>query len=318
MTEKPVVLTLFGINKAARERLESSYRLFGPFKDAVADVTALPEAREARALVTIGAIAAPPALLDRLPKLELVVTYGAGYESVNTTELKRRGLRLANGRGANARCVSDMALTLLLASVVKLLPADRYIRDGKWNALPPRDWPFTPGVGGKRLGIFGMGEIGLQVARRASPFDLEIAYHNRSPRKDVGYRYFDNVKAMAEWADYLVVSCPLTDATRGAVNADVLKALGPSGYLVNVGRGAVVDEAALIAALHAGTIAGAGIDVTATEPGASPELLGAPNLVVTPHIAAVTHRAVGMLSDMMMANLASHFAGKEMPGAVAL
>ncbi len=303
---RPTILCLFGPDKKARGQLESLYRVIGPYKDPVAEIPAA-DAAEVRAIITTGGIGAKKAILDRLPNLQLVCAYGAGYEGVDLAELKRRGIRLTNAQGGNAPCVADMAMALLLAISLRLIPADRLVRDGKWDAVPPSGWPASPGFGGKRLGIVGLGEIGFRIAKRAQPFDLDIAYHNRTKRGDVGYRYFSDLRTMAEWSDYLIIACPLNDSTRHSVNATVLKALGPSGYLVNIGRGGVIDQPALIAALKAGTIAGAGLDVLDGEPKVPPELAALPNVVLTPHIAAMTVRSVDTLNRLVLENLAALF-----------
>lgn len=306
---KPTILCLFGPDRKARSRLEVLYRVLGPYKDPLKEIPPA-DAAEVRAIITTGGIGAKRPVLDLLPNLQLVCAYGAGYEGVDLAELKRRRIKLTNAQGGNAPCVADMAMALLLAASLRVLPADRLVRDGKWDAVPPSGWPASPGFGGRRLGIIGLGEIGFLVARRAQPFDLEVAYHNRTKRGDVAYRYFPNLREMAEWADYLVVACPLNDSTRHSVNAAVLKALGPSGYLVNIGRGAVIDQPALIAALKDGTIAGAGLDVLEGEPKVPPELAALPNVVLTPHIAAMTVRSVDTLNRLVLDNLAALFEGK--------
>jgi len=306
---KPAILCLFGPDKKARAKLEVLYRALGPYKDPLNELPSA-DAAEVRAVITTGGIGAKKPLLDLLPNLQLVCAYGAGYEGVDLAELKQRRIKLTNAQGGNAPCVADMAMALLLAVALRILPADRMVRDGKWDAVPPRGWPASPGIGGKRLGVVGLGEIGFRIAKRAQPFDLEIAYHNRTKRGDVAYRYFADLREMADWCDYLVVACPLNDSTRHAVNAKVLKALGQSGYLVNIGRGAVIDQPALIDALKNGVIAGAGLDVLEGEPSVPPELAALPNVVLTPHIAAMTVRSVDTLNRLVMENLAALFDGK--------
>jgi lactate dehydrogenase-like 2-hydroxyacid dehydrogenase len=317
-SSKPVVLLFAPLPKAMQERLARDYRLVTAYKDYVQAVQASGLGAEARAAVTQGGMGISRELLALAPQLRLVCAYGAGYDKVEPALLKERGIALTNAAGANAPCVADMAMALLLASSLRVLPADRLVRAGGWTRVPPKDWPLSPGFGGKRMGIFGLGAIGLNVARRATPFDIEIGYHNRRPRTGADYRYFDNLRDMAEWCDYLVVAAPLSPQTEHAVNAEVLRALGPQGHLVNVGRGAIVDQPALIAALRDGVIAGAGLDVVEGEPAVPPELLALPNLVVTPHIGAVTERALEALNQQLLGNLEAFFAGRPLLTPVAL
>ena len=308
---KPVVAMLGALPRDVQDRLARDYRLIVAYNDAAETVKASPLAGEARAAVIVSGANMDKRMVDLLPRLELVCCYGAGYEQADTAALKARGILLANAGGANAPCVADMAVTLLLASTLRLLPADRLVREGQWTRTPPKGWKLSSGFGGRKLGIFGLGAIGLNVARRMAGFDLEIGYHNRRPRQDgAAYRYFADLKAMAEWCDYLVVACPLTDQTHHAVSDEVLRALGPAGYVVNVGRGAIIDQQALIAALRDNVIAGAGLDVAEGEPGVPPELAQLPNVVLTPHIGAVTQRAFESLNQRLYDNLAAHFAGK--------
>ncbi len=222
------------------------------------------------------------ALLDRFPRLGLLAVMGAGFDHVDTAALKRRGVALANTPGMTDNCVADLAFGLLIAAQRKIVAADRYVRAGKW---PQARFPLAPRFSGRRLGIYGMGRIGVAIARRAQGFDLEVAYHNRRKRSDHPARYFDDLVALAEWVDYLVVACPATSDTRHTVDGRVLRSLGPKGVLVNIARGAVIDEPAMIEALADGTIASAGLDVFEHEPQVPARLLQMENVVLTPHIA---------------------------------
>jgi lactate dehydrogenase-like 2-hydroxyacid dehydrogenase len=171
-------------------------------------------------------------------------------------------------------------------------------------------WPLPPNVSGRRLGLLGLGGIGRKIARRAEGFDIEIGYHNRSPRSDVAYRYFDQLTALTEWADFLVVATPGGPATRHLVNAEVLQALGPRGTLVNIARGSVVDTAALAAALREGRLGAAGLDVYESEPRPPAELIELPNVVLTPHVAGWSPEAVQRSVDQFLANVQGHLSGQ--------
>lgn len=244
--------------------------------------------------------------LERMPNVGLLAALGVGYENIPIEYARRRGIALANGAGTNSACVADHAFALLLG-VVRAIPfLDANVRRGAW-----RDGiPMQPNVSGKRLGIVGLGSIGAAVARRAAGFDMEVAYHNRRPRPDSALRYFDDLLQLAAWADYLVVATPGGPGTARLINADVLSALGPRGYVVNVARGSVVDTDALVAALHQGGIAGAALDVYEGEPALSRALDGAPRLVLTPHVAGRSPESMRAMFTNFIENARRHFAGQ--------
>jgi lactate dehydrogenase-like 2-hydroxyacid dehydrogenase len=261
---------------------------------------------QTRALVTNGTIGVKGEQLRRLPNLEIVHTQGVGFENVDIETVKAMGLKLVTGKGVNAFSVADHAMALLLAAARHITWADRRVREGKWTeSRQPRAAAWK-----KRLGIMGLGEIGSMIANRARGFEMEIGYHNRNPRVDVGHTYFPSVLELARNSDFLVIATPGGPETRGLVGAEVLDALGPDGYLVNIGRGTIVDTDALIAALHDGRIAGAALDVVAGEPEVSPELLAAPNLTITPHMAGRCPESVNEAMLRISNNLKAHFAGE--------
>jgi lactate dehydrogenase-like 2-hydroxyacid dehydrogenase len=252
-----------------------------------------------------------------LPKLELVCAVGAGYEAVDLEAARRRGIAVANCPDANASAVADSAMMLLMAATRHLRQADRHVHAGGWQDQWRVD---TPTISGKRLGILGLGKIGGRIAQRAARgFDMEVGYHNRQAVAGSPCRYFDSLIELARWADFLVCSAPGGAGTRHLVNAEVLTALGPKGYLVNVGRGTVVDTAALIEALRSRRIAGAGLDVLEGEPSVPPmlpELLGFDNVVITPHCAGRAPEARAAATALILANLNAHFSGKPLPNPV--
>ena len=252
-----------------------------------------------------------------LPKLEIVCAVGAGYEAVDLDTARSRGIAVANCPDTNASAVADSAMMLLLAATRHLRQADRHVHAGGWQD----QWAVvTPTISGKRLGVLGMGTIGSKIAHRAARgFDMEVGYHNRKAVSGSSYRYFDSLLDLAAWADFLICAAPGGAATRHLVNADVLTALGPKGYLVNIGRGTVVDTAALIDALQSKRIAGAGLDVLEGEPAVPPilpELLQFENVVVTPHIAGRAPEARTAATALILANLNAYFAGKPLPSPV--
>ncbi len=259
-----------------------------------------------RAVLTIGSVGLSAAEIDAMPALELVCALGAGYENIAVAHARARGVTVANGAGTNDSCVADHAMALLLATVRAIPTLDQATRAGKWRTV----LPLRPNVSGKRLGILGLGTIGRRIAQRGLGFDLEVGYHNRSPRDDVPYRYFDSLGALAEWADYLVIATPGGGGTRHLVSAKVLAQLGPGGFVVNIARGSVLDTAALAAALRAGTLGGAGLDVYETEPEPPTELFDCPNVVLTPHVAGWSPEAINASVQQFLENSRLHFAGE--------
>lgn len=270
-----------------------------------------------RAVLTNGRGGLSGAEMELLPNLEIVCAVGAGYEAIDLNTARRRGVAVANCPGTSASAVADSAMMLLMATARHLLQADRFVRAGGWQ----EQWRVdTPTISGKRLGILGLGTIGSKIARRAARgFDMEIGYHNRSAVSGSSYRYFDSLIQLATWADFLIAAAPGGAGSRHLVNADVLTALGPKGYLVNIGRGTVVDTAALIDALQSHRIAGAGLDVVEGEPNVPPrlpELLQFDNAVVTPHCAGRAPEARAAATALLLANLNAYFAGKPLPSPV--
>ena len=273
----------------------------------------------ARAVLTNGRGGISGDEMALLSRLELVCAVGAGYEAVDLDAARTRGIAVANSPDTNAPAVADSAMMLLMAATRHLLKADRFVRDGGWQ----EQWRVeTPTISGKRLGIIGLGTIGNRIAHRAAGgFDMEVGYHNRSAAADCPDRYFASAVELATWADFLIVATPGGAGTRHLVNAEVLNALGPKGYVVNVGRGTVVDTAALVDALRAKRIAGAGLDVLEGEPGVPPllaELLTLDNAVVTPHVAGRAPEAETAATAMIIENLDAHFAGKALVSPVSL
>ena len=262
-----------------------------------------------RAVLTIGTIGLSAAEIAALPALEVVHTLGVGYERVDVAAAKARGVAVANAAGSNATCVADHAFGLLLAAVRGIVQMDQGVRRGLWRDQLE---VYTPTVSGKRIGLLGMGDIGQQIAKRAAGFDMAVGYHSRSAKPELPHRYFGSVRALAEWADYLVVATPGGAATQHLVNAEVLQALGPQGTLVNIARGSVVDTAALAVALREGRIASAGIDVYESEPLPPAALLDLPNVVITPHIAGRSPEAIQGSVSLVLDNLQAFFAGRPM------
>ncbi|MFT4268705.1 MAG: NAD(P)-dependent oxidoreductase [Xenophilus sp.] len=306
MSKQIPLLVLNGLSAGHQAQIAEVYDLtYAPTPAERAAAIARDGARF-RAVLTIGTIGLTEQELAAMPALELVCCMGAGYEGLPMRALRARGIATANGAGTNDDCVADHAFGLIIGIVRDLRRLDRRCRDGEWRD----SFPQPPNLSGKKLGILGLGGIGRKIARRAAGFDMPVGYHNRRPVQDAPQRYFDSLAALARWCDVLVCAVPGGAATRHLVDAAVLDAIGPRGWLVNIGRGSVVDTQALAAALREGRIAGAGLDVYESEPKPPQELIGLDNLLITPHVAGWSPEATQASVDRFLANAEGHFAGR--------
>lgn len=234
----------------------------------------------------------------------VVASFGVGTEKLDLEAAARLGVQVAITPDVLNDCVADAAFGLILATTRQLVNADRFVRAGRWQAGA---FPLATQTTGKRLGIVGLGKIGREISRRANGFRMDIRYFGRRRQPDVSYEFIPDLIELACWADILVLSCSGGPATRHLVSASVLEALGPGGFLVNVARGSVVDEAALVAAITLGRIAGAGLDVYADEPNVPASLLDSDRVVLLPHIAAGTHETRRAMEELVIANLDAFF-----------
>lgn len=259
-------------------------------------------------LVTSAPIGASAELIAALPNLEVISSFGVGFDKLDLGAAKEKGVRVSYTPDVLNDCVADLAFGLLIDVARGISAADRFVRKGDWTK---GRFPVTTRVSGKRLGVVGLGRIGQAIAKRAAGFDMEIAYTNRGPAQ-VPYRYEPSLAALAEWADFLVVSVSGGNGTKGLISREVLQALGPTGFLVNVSRGTVVDERALVEALVGRMIAGAGLDVFENEPHVPAALLDLDNVVVLPHVASGTEETRRAMGDLVLANLRSYFRTKEL------
>ena len=246
-------------------------------------------------------------LLDRLPNVEIVSSFGVGYDNVDAAEAAKRNIVVTNTPGVLDDEVADLTLGLLLATLRKIPQADRYLREGQWLRA---SFPLSATLRERKIGIVGLGRIGKAIARRLSGFDVSIAYHGRTQQDDVAYSYYPTVTGLAEACDVLIVITPGGASTRHLIDADVLKALGPTGVLINVARGTVVDEQALIHALKSGTILSAGLDVYEDEPRVPQELIDLEHVVLLPHIASASVHTRNAMGKLVADNLISWFDGK--------
>lgn len=254
-----------------------------------------------------GARRVTEALMARLPALEIVANFGVGYDSVDAEAAGRRGVVVTNTPGVLDDEVADLTIGLLLATIRQIPQAERHLREGKW---PAGGFPLTATLRDRTVGIVGMGRIGRAIARRLEGFGRPIAYHSRRPVADVPYTHYPELVALAKDVDALIVIVPGGLETDRMINAEVLAALGPKGVLINVARGSVVDEPALVKALEDGTIAAAGLDVFANEPHVPEALIGMDNVVLLPHVASATHVTRNAMGQLVVDNLLAWAAGK--------
>jgi len=260
-----------------------------------------------RAVTTRGRDRLDAALLARLPSVEIIANFGVGYDSIDLDAAARRGIVVTNTPDVLNDEVADFAVALLLATVRRLPQADRFVRAGRWLQ---GNFPLGPTLRDRTVGLVGMGRIGKRIAQRLSAFEVPIVYHSRTARPDVPYRHYPELLAMAKDVDTLLAILPGGPATQGLIDAAVLAALGPDGVLINVARGSVVDEPALVEALRSGTILAAGLDVFADEPRVPQPLLEMDNVVLLPHVGSATRHTRGLMGRLVVDNLLSWFAGR--------
>jgi len=246
-------------------------------------------------------------LMEALPALEIVTQFAVGTDNIDLPMAKTRGIAVTNTPDVLTDDTADIAVALLLALSRRIVEADMFVRIGKWGQSP---MPLGVTPKGKTVGIVGLGRIGQAVAKRLTAFDMRVVYHGRQQKADIAYGFYPDLVRMAADCDYLIATVSGGAATQNMINEDVLTALGPKGYLINIARGSVVDEAALIAALQKGAIAGAGLDVYAHEPNVPKELKSMDNVVLLPHIGSATIETRTIMGEIVLANLQAHFSGK--------
>jgi lactate dehydrogenase-like 2-hydroxyacid dehydrogenase len=295
-----------------KQRFEVLGPIDTPFHESARTLPATDLAR-IRAILSIGSVNIPPETLALFPGLGLISCLGTGFEGVPLAAARARGIAVTHSPNANASAVADLAMGLLISAVRNLDVARDWLQAGNFKGNAGVRLPSVKGLTGRRVGIYGMGAIGLKIAQRAAAFEMEIAYHNRKPRTDVAYPWQPTLAALAEWADVLMIAVRADASNRQAVNPDIMAALGPDGFVINISRGSVIDEAALAEAIRQGTIRGAGLDVFEHEPAVTPALFDLPHVALTPHIAGNTHDAQSAMHVLVLSNLEAFFTGRPVP-----
>jgi len=304
---KPEILIAGPFYTPQLERLEREFTAHRLWEAKDRDAFVRERAGRIRGLATTGFVGASAALMDALPKLEIISCFGVGVDAIDLAAAAQRKIIVTNTPEVLNDDVADLALALMLAASRRIAAGDRFVREGKWLK---DNLPLAAKMSGKRLGILGLGRIGRAIARRAEAFDMPVAYHNRKPVVDAPYPYHADLVSLARESDFLVAICPGGAATRHIVNEAVMRALGPKGILVNVARGSVVDEQALVKCLQEGALGGAGLDVFEDEPKVPEALFAMDNVVLAPHVGSATHETRNAMGALTVDNLIVHFAGK--------
>jgi len=286
--------------------LKADYRCHDYYQSSHKPGLLAAEGARIRGLVQGGGTMTPTALLDQLPKLEIISVFGVGYDGVPVGYCKERGIKVTNTPDVLTDDVADVALGLILMTGRGFAKLNRFARAGEWEKKSPE---LTSKLGVRKVGILGLGRIGKAIAQRVAAMGMKVSYTGRS-RQNVPYEFVPDLRKLAAGVDFLVVACPGGEATKNIVDAEVLAALGTKGTLVNIARGSIVDEPALVRALQAGTIKAAGLDVFADEPRIPHELLAMDNVVVLPHVGSATRETRQAMGDLCKANLDAHFSGK--------
>ena len=304
---KPELLATGPIYAPTLAQLEKEYTLHRLWTAPDRDAFIRQVADRVRGVVTGGLIGCPRELMDALPRLEIIACFGNPRGAVDLERARERGIVATNTPDYVSAAVADLAVGLMIAVMRRICASDRHVRAGKWREGPP---PVGRDLRGKTCGIVGLGKIGLNIARRAEAFEMDVVYHTRHRKDGVAYRHFDDLEAMAEESDCMILACPLTPETRNLVDARILEALGPEAFLVNVARGPVVNQEALISALAEKRIAGAGLDVFWDEPNVPRELMAMDHVVLQPHMGSSMLEIREERGRKLLANLRAHFAGE--------
>jgi lactate dehydrogenase-like 2-hydroxyacid dehydrogenase len=306
---KPEILIVGPMYPPTQARLEAEFTAHHLWEAADRPAFLAGIAERVRGVAVYALHGCPAEIIDALPRLEIIACMGIGVDRIDTACARVRGIALTATPDVVTDDTADTALGLILAVERRIAEGDRFVRRGDWLR---GEMPFGRSLRRRRLGILGLGRIGRAVATRAAAFGMEIAYQGPRRKADAPYRYFADPAGLAEWSEILVVACPGGEETRHLVNRSVIEALGPQGTLINIARGSIVDEAALIAALQEGQLGAAGLDVYQREPHAPEALFAMPNVVLSPHTGSATDDTRRAMGDLVVENLLAHFAGRKL------
>jgi hydroxypyruvate reductase len=311
--EKAEILITAPVEQRLDEALAQSYIVHRPWLAGDRAAFLARVADRVGVVVTRSMIGADRALMSALPKLQLIAIFGVGTDAVDLVAARELGIRVTNTPDVLTADTADYGIALLLALARKIVLGDRFVREGKWSKGM---LPNSTRVSGKRLGIVGLGRIGEGVARRAEAFSLDISYTGPRAKPGAPWKYVPDVVTLAQNVDFLILTCPGGPATFKLVNEEVLRALGPEGFLVNIARASVVDHDALIIALQDRLIKGAALDVFDDEPNVPTALLRMDSVIVEPHIASTTVETRAAIGNLVLENITAHVAGRELPSPV--
>lgn len=302
-TQKPALLQLlpFPVLPEFEERITRDFKVIQLWKESDPDAAIRAHQDDITVLVTSAMTSTPGTLIDKLPNLQAICSNGVGYDSIDVKHAQQKGIQVSNTPDVLNDCVADLTWGLILATARSMGRAERYARANLWGSGSPL--PPATKVTGKRLGIVGLGRVGQAIAERSAGFRMEVRYHNRRPRPDAAWAYESSLIDLARWADFLVIATVGGQSTRKLIDQAVLEALGPKGILINIARGSVVDEEALVNTLLNGQLGAAGLDVFENEPNIPDQLKNLENVVIVPHIASATIETRQAMASLVLDNV---------------
>lgn len=307
---KSVILQMAPMMQHVEAALNDAYTVLKYWEAEDKDAMIAANAASIRGIATNGHVGCSKTLMAKLPNLEIIASNGVGYDSIDIAACKAAGVRVTNTPDILSDAVAEITLGLIIALCRRIPQADQYMRAGHWLEA---NYPLTGELTGAKVGILGLGRIGKEVARRCQAFKMQVVYHGRNKQPYEPYPYYDDLVEMAKDVDWLVVIAPGSEETTGIVSRRVMEALGPEGHLVNIARGALVDETALVALLQSGRLGGAALDVFAQEPNVPDALFALDNVVLSPHQGSATWKTRIAMGTLVIRNLAAHFAGNPLP-----
>ncbi|MBS0908181.1 2-hydroxyacid dehydrogenase [Tatumella sp. JGM118] len=310
---QPVVLLIAPVMDVLQTSLDASYRVFRLYEQTDTADFLRRHGEDVQAVVTRGDVGVSREILEQLPRAGMIAVFGVGTDAIDLSYTRERGIRVGITAGVLTDDVADLAMGLLLAASRRLRQGDQFVRSGQWEKTAP---PLATKVSKKRLGILGMGNIGQAIARRAKGFDMTILYHSRQRKDAPGYHWCEDLHSLASQSDFLVIAASGNPENTGIINAAVLEAMPPHAWLINVARGSLTDEPALLRALQEKVIGGAALDVFEHEPHVPEAFFALDNVLLQPHVASATVETRQAMSQSVADNLAAYFSGREIPGLI--